>query len=59
MKKYIVPTVEVTLVAPDAMMAISDVSGADGLSVGGNSEDAGVTSGNTKESGNWSNIWGE
>lgn len=56
-KKYIVPTLEITLVAPDAMMAISDVSGADGLGVGGNTGEEGILSGNTKESGNWSDIW--
>jgi len=49
-KKYIAPTVEITLVAPDTMiMAISNVDGAEGLGVGGTTEEKGIFSGNVKD----------
>lgn len=58
-KKYIAPTVEITLVAPDTMiMAISNVDGAEGLGVGGTTEDEGILSGNVKsDRGGWGDEW--
>lgn len=58
-KKYIAPTVEITLVAPDTMiMAISNVNGAEGLGVGGTTEEEGIFSGNVKEDrGGWGDEW--
>lgn len=58
-KKYIAPTVEITLVAPDTMiMAISNVDGAEDLGVGGTTEEEGIFSGNVKEDrGGWGDEW--
>jgi len=58
-KKYIAPTVEITLVAPDTMiMAISNVDGAEGLGVGGTTDYEEITSGNVKsDRGGWGDEW--
>jgi len=60
MKKteYIVPqTLVVMIQGQELLNSISSVSGANGLGVGGNTSDEDITSGNSKSSSNWSNIW--
>lgn len=55
-KLYIQPIVNIVPVRGESMIAISNISGADGLGINGTTKDAGITEGAVKEDLGW-DVW--
>ena len=55
-KTYIQPVVNIVPIRIESMIAISNISGANNLSIGGYTDEDGITEGGVREDSGW-DIW--